>query len=189
MRVEHHRLVSPEVRGVDLAVIGTVVFIVDNVVPVPVLLANVPGAVAVGVELLRVVLEPAVVPDIWNTIVVRVRVALVALAVFVHVVLVRVGDINAVVHGVRDAVAVLVVVGVTHVSKRVLVSVGLVGVSNLGTVVACVPQAVAISVLLVFVEDERAVVPLIQDAIVVLRKTSIEKLITDYGNFHQYTYF
>ncbi len=117
---------------------------------------------------MRIVLQPAVVLQVQNAVIVRVRITLVAGAVLVHVMLVRVRRVRTIVHRVRNAVPVPIVVRVAHVAERVLVHIGLIGVADLGTVVASVAEAVAVAVLLVLVGRERTVVPFVEDAVVVL---------------------
>merc|ERR1719270_3135189 len=131
------------------------------------------SAIAVLIELLGVVLDPAVVSFVHDSIVICVRVTLVPRTVFVRVVLVCVWTIWTIVQGIWDPVLVLVVVGVANISKRVFVSVGLIRVPHIGAVVASVSKPVSITVLLVEIRNQRTVVPLVENAVVVLVRIAL----------------
>ena len=68
----HLKYCLPEVCGVDPGVVGAVVEEVDGAVHIGILLTDVTPAVAVGVHLLRVVRQPAVVTNIRDAIVISI---------------------------------------------------------------------------------------------------------------------
>jgi low affinity Fe/Cu permease len=82
-------------------------------------------APTVRVFLVWVEHKPTVVPVIWNTIIVIIRVAGIALAVVVMVSLVGVGDVWAVVLVVLVAVIIYVLIVVTLVSNEIIVLIDL----------------------------------------------------------------
>lgn len=119
------------------------------------------------VKLLRIVLDPAVVSLIHDSIIVRIRIALISGSIFVCVMLICIWTVRTVVQGVWDSILVLVVVCVTNVSKRVFVPVRLIRVAHFGAVVASISKPVSVRVLLVEVCNQWTVVSLIENSVVV----------------------
>merc|ERR1719237_1179944 len=147
VRIENHCLVGPEVGGIYLAVVGAVVHEVDNVVSVLIVLTDVSLSIAILVKLLRIVLDPAVVSFIHDSIVVRIRIALVSRPIFICVMLICIWTVGTVVQGIWNSILVLVVVRVANVSKCVLVPVGLIRVAHIGAVVTSIPKPISVLVL------------------------------------------
>ena len=82
--------------------------------------------------------------------------------------LISIGIIGTIVKSVRNTVTVLVIIRVASVSKSVLIPVSLVFVPVIRTIVANISKTISIRVLLVQVRNKWAVVPLVEDAIIVL---------------------
>lgn len=120
------------------------------------------------VKLLRIVLDPAVVSFIHDSIIIRIRIALISRPIFVCVMLIRIWTVRTVVQGIWDSILVLIVVCVADVSKCVLVPVRLIRVAHIGTVVASISKPVSVRVLLVQVCNQWTVVPLIKNSVIVL---------------------
>jgi len=101
--------------------------------------AEVANAVAIGVALIRIRRDGAVVRSVGHTVVVVVWIADVALCVAVVVSLIRIRRQRAVIRAV--CYAVVIIVRIADVSLRVAVRVGLVGIGDELTVVECVVTA------------------------------------------------
>merc|ERR1719184_603156 len=142
VRVENHRLVGPEVCGIYLAVVGAVIHEINNVVSILIVLTDVTLSVAILVKLLRIVLDPAVVSFIHDSVIIRIRIALISRPIFVCIMLIRIWTVRTVVQGIWDSILVLIVVCVTNVSKPVSVRVLLVQVCNQWTVVSLIENSV-----------------------------------------------
>lgn len=138
-----------ERTGVDL---------VGDAVAVGVGPADVADAVLVGVELVGIVVEGAVVPDIGDAVAVLIAAAVIADAVVQAVFLVGIFDERAVVEVVGDAVAIKVVQAGDGVAGRV---------GDERTGIAGVADAVAVEIALVGIGYGGAVVQMVRDAVVV----------------------
>lgn len=79
----------------------------------------------IWVLLLRVVSEAAVVPVIWDTIIVIIRITGISFAVLIVVSLVSVGDVRAVILVVLVAIFIYVLIIVTLVTNKVIICISL----------------------------------------------------------------
>merc|ERR1719481_138750 len=135
MGIQDHSLIGPEVSGIYLAVVGAVVHEINNQVSILIIFAEISLAITIFIHLLWVVLEPTVVSDVLNAIIISIGITFITLAIFISIMLVSISVTWAVVKRIRDSVPVRVIIGITYISKCVFVSISLIRIPDFWTVV------------------------------------------------------
>lgn len=79
----------------------------------------------IRVLLLRVVSEATIVPVIWDTIIVIIRITGISFTIFIMVSLVSIGDVRAVILVVLVAIFIYVLIVVTLVTNKVIICISL----------------------------------------------------------------
>lgn len=117
-------MISAEIGGVDLGIVGTVVQKIGHIVRIHIVLASVSDSIAVCVFLIGIVNNRTVVLFVANAVVIGIRIAVVAQTVRVGIALVAVRYGRTVVQRILDTVPIVCIVKKKNNNRRKLSTAG-----------------------------------------------------------------